>query len=289
MGARLDQERLDGYRVAADELRGQRHLVQAFAAETPFNIAQTYRAPGTAEAIQLASAVINDVLRPEAISISIDPVMQARHQSTERAEKQKQQDSDARLLRSLLEDHLAQMEANNERLAVLARYEKGINRHIEKLRNGEEIEFAEDGVSLKDKDAEEAIREYERTTGVKVDRTNADQVGKVKTFMIEPERAKLQADNDRLKRESDEALRYADQTGSANDAELKGLAERLQKAGEQGVLDKNLAEASKDVALRTSQHLDQTIEGQSALQSAITEEGDGFFDVTPSPSKLPRP
>lgn len=59
-------------------------------------------------------------------------------------------------------------------------YQDALGQHLQKLKNGKEIEINADG-SLKNQKAEEAIRAYEEEYGIKVDRQDPQQIERVIT------------------------------------------------------------------------------------------------------------
>ncbi len=90
------------------------------------------------------------------------------------------------------------LEAINERLAELGRQIKQHERNIKvaddfikDLENGEKPELDSDG-SLKNKERERLLKEYEQRTGKKVDRTNADILLQVAREQREYERQQLE-------------------------------------------------------------------------------------------------
>lgn len=82
----------------------------------------------------------------------------------------------------VLREQLRRIEADlayyRERIRLLQGYQDALQHHIEKLRNGEKIEKNADG-SLKDKQAEEAIRSHEQRYKTRIDRDDPAQVEEV--------------------------------------------------------------------------------------------------------------
>ena len=95
--------------------------------------------------------------------------------STRSAEKKKEKTREA--LWDALLAHLEwideQIEFWEERLGALSRQETALEKLLKRIRAGEDPELDENG-GLRDRDAEQAIGEYEKRHGVRVDRANLD-------------------------------------------------------------------------------------------------------------------
>ncbi len=122
-----------------------------------------------------------------------------------RQERERREAERRYVIASLIEQIEArnrQIAENLERLEVLAKQESALQRQIDRLRRGEEPTRNPDG-SLRDEDAEAAVREYEDRYGVTLDRTDADQVALVlqgvrdEQLRIRRENEDLAADNAR--------------------------------------------------------------------------------------------
>lgn len=78
-------------------------------------------------------------------------------------------------MQTMLTEIARTIEANNERLRVLERQQDALGKHLALLLAGEPVELSEDG-SLKDADAEAAVKDYEEAKNITVDRTDPVQI-----------------------------------------------------------------------------------------------------------------
>lgn len=182
------------------------------------------------------------------------------------------------LLQQQLENQIAanneQITRNNERLEVLDRYQSGLERHLEKLKNGEAIERNEDG-SLKDADAETAIREHEEKYGVTVDRTDADKVQNILSGYQQEDQA-IRRDNERLEAKNSEYTALGRELDrNPNDPGVRARIEReLQSdSGTRGVA-KASAEATTTQAKEVVHSQTTSTADADALSSELLAEQD---------------
>lgn len=134
----------------------------------------------------------------------------------------------------VLREQLRRIEADlahyQERIRLLQGYQDALQRHLEKLKNGEDIEKNADG-SLKDQQAEEAIRAYEEQYGVTVDRDNPDQISDVLRVHKEDERLNAAEYNHKHK-EYSELREQADKIGMLSSEEaIKSDKDSLRNRG----------------------------------------------------------
>lgn len=164
-------------------------------------------------------------------------------------EERKKREADQR---EVIEQIIAQIEARNREIAEnLARLEEldaqeaALNDQIARLQRGEELERDADG-HLKDKNAEDAIREYEERYGVKVDRTDAAQLAIILRG-VRDEQQKVRRDNETLIEANERDRQLAIRMG-ADPASIPATVTKLEQSAEgQRSIDKATAEMADDI------------------------------------------
>ncbi len=171
-----------------------------------------------------------------------------------------------------------QIARNNQRLAVLDRYQTGLERHLDKLDSGEEIELNEDG-SLKNADAEAAIREYEDKYGVKVDRTDLDSVRHVLRG-VQAETDFIRRDNERLEQENREYAALGRELDRNPDD--PALHDRIEQKLQTESGTREVAKAATEAATIEGKQVvhDKTVESaqDADLKSDLIATGTGLQD-----------
>ncbi|MCP1469485.1 vacuolar-type H+-ATPase subunit I/STV1 [Sphingobium sp. OAS761] len=129
-------------------------------------------------------------------------IHQAHVESVKRREDDKERQHVIQQIIDQIEARNRQIAENLERIDALSKQETALDRHLADLREGRKAELDENG-ALRDKAAEQAVREYEKRYGVKVDRNDPDQIAIIlqgirdEKLRIIRENEDLAADNER--------------------------------------------------------------------------------------------
>ena len=215
------------------------------------------------------------------------------HQAHVESVKRREDDKERQ---HVLQQIIDQIEARNRQIAenlklidALSKQESALDRHLANLREGKKAELHENG-ALRDKAAEQAVRDYEKRYGVKVDRNDPDQIAIILQG-IRDEKLRIIRENDDLAADNERDRKLAIDMGAKPES-IPATVRTLNQseAGKQS-LDQAAALTDSDAVKR--QIVDARFDDPAnhALAAEAIDNADSGFDdaVQVDLSSKPKP
>jgi len=217
-------------------------------------------------------------------------IHQAHVESVKRRADDKERQHVIQQIIDQIEARNRQIAENLKRIDALSKQESALDRHLADLREGKKAELDENG-ALRDKAAEQAVRDYEKRYGVKVDRNDPDQIAIILQG-IRDEKLRIIRENDDLAADNERDRRLAIEPGAKPESipatvkelnatregqrSLDTAAAHLENEGQRRLIAESVVKSDKDRDMADDVLTDPDALFDDKASAAVTSDQDSL-------------